>query len=105
MPEIPKLDSGRPFPEVLANLRLQETNLILLFAEVLELLRLCKERHQLGPVDEVTTPATTVIQNTLWIPWISGNGTWMIYGLFGEGPDAGHLEGKITQHGFTGDGK
>jgi hypothetical protein len=80
-PPAPPPATGKPFPEVLANLHAQGDNLTDLFFIILELLENCRLRHQLGPVEGLT-PAPTVIQNTLWIPWIGGSGTYMLADLF-----------------------
>ena len=50
-----------------------------------ELLMNCRVRKQIGPPQLRGLPAaTTVIENTLWIPWVSGSATWMIADLFGD---------------------
>lgn len=86
MAEPPPIATGPPFGEVLANLRDQEGNLIELLGIVLEMLDNCRTRKHLGPADfSNMPPAPTVIQQTLWLPWLGGSGTYMISGLFGSG--------------------
>lgn len=49
----------------------------------LELLVNCRLRKQIGPPQLKGLPAApTVIQNTLWLPWLSGSATWMLADLF-----------------------
>lgn len=50
-----------------------------------ELLMNCRVRKQIGPPQLRGLPAaTTVIENTLWIPWVSGSATWMLADLFSD---------------------
>ena len=50
-----------------------------------ELLMNCRVRKQIGPPRLRGLPsAPTVIENTLWIPWVSGSATWMLADLFSD---------------------
>ena len=56
----------------------------------------CHARHAAEDREEKEAADATTISGTIWIPWVSGSGTWFLNGLFRGGPDAGSFEGNIT---------
>lgn len=69
--------------EVLAAHEQVHDDLVEMEGVLFELLMNCRVRKQQGPPELANMPpAPTVIQQTLWIPWVTGSATWMLADLF-----------------------